>query len=237
VCVSPLARSHNGPFVPHAADVVGDTSELAPASSLPPSSGGTVLVSGQLPTLSFPCPLVCIAQGWPSQVVLLLALKLPVKAAFFPKHFHATFTSMQPGVEFHELHEVPTCLPSDAIYLLSGSSSFVTRHLSIPQLRNWSLVHVEMKFQDYPGNHQHKHCMYLMNSVWGPAGLTAAFLEHYSFGGATDARYIVGIGSLADPHSRVRHGPQPPLRRSLRHFWSPSESSWDLEVCDPLFVT
>jgi hypothetical protein len=191
------------------------------------------LVSGQLPTLSFPCPLVCIAQGWPSQVVTLLALKLPVKAAFFRKHFHATLASMQPGVKFHKLHEVCTCLPLDATYLLSGSSSFVTRHLSILQLRDWSLVHVKMKFRDYPGNHQHKRCMYLMNSVCGPAGLMLAFLEHYSFGSATDVRYTVGIGSLADPHSRVPHGPQPPLRRSLWHFWSPSESSRDLEVCDP----
>lgn len=117
--------------------------------------------------------------------------------------------------------------------MVSGSGSFISRFLPSPQHRAWAITHVEMRFRDHPGHSKGKVARSLGNSVLGPLGLCPVFFHHAGFGGATDGIYAIGLGGSADPAEHVRRAPLPPLRRSLRHFWTPSLSPRDIVVCEP----
>lgn len=176
---------------------------------------------------------MCISQGWPSQLVTLLSLKLPALAAYCPVRFHGMLRSLQPDLVLHGLDVPPSTVPSEGVYLVSGSGSFISRFLPSPQHRAWAITHVEMRFRDHPGHSKGKVARSLGNSVLGPLGLCPVFFHHAGFGGATDGIYAIGLGGSADPAEHVRRAPLPPLRRSLRHFWTPSLSPRDIVVCEP----
>jgi hypothetical protein len=59
-------------------------------------------------------------------------------------------------LQLHGLEVSPSSVPSDGIYLVSGSGSFVSRFLSSDLIRAWSIVHVEMCFRDHPGHSKGK---------------------------------------------------------------------------------
>jgi len=165
-----------------------------PRSELP--IGGTTLISGTLAEVRAPRSFICISQSWPSQLVTLLSLKLPVLAAYCPKRFHHIVRSLQPDLHLHGLDVSPSSVPSVGIYLVSGSSSFVSRFLSSDPIRAWSIVHVEMCFRDHPGHSKSKIARGLSNSALGSLGLSPVFFNHFSFGGATDGIYawdLVGV--------------------------------------------
>lgn len=178
-----------------------------PSTSRTVSSGAcTLTVRGSLGRLSPPQPFMCIVQSWPSQLVTLLLLKLDVVGAYFPKRFHSVLAPLNPKVPFQELHLLDSSMPHECIFLISRSSSFVSRHLRHPSVCHHAIVHVEMQFRDFPGKKMCKQSLYLSSSVCGRAGLTPVFFSHFEHGEATDALYTIGIGHSVDPSSLVRQG-------------------------------
>jgi len=46
------------------------------------------IIAGRLRVVASPLPFVIVAGGWPSALIALLALNLPVQSAYFPARFH-----------------------------------------------------------------------------------------------------------------------------------------------------
>ena len=74
---------------------------------------------------------VVVAQDWPSSLISVLGLHLPLVAAYFPKHFHHYFNLPKNGVtQWNSTHDfLDPHQDSRIIYLLSGSSDFLHRVL------------------------------------------------------------------------------------------------------------
>ena len=51
-------------------------------------SAGLRTVHGQLKTISVPRDIIVVAEGWPSCLISILALKLPLLGAYFPRKHH-----------------------------------------------------------------------------------------------------------------------------------------------------
>ena len=55
-------------------------------------SVGLQTVCGQLKTIRVPHDIIVVAEGWPSCLISILALKLPLFSAYFPKGHHQPFS-------------------------------------------------------------------------------------------------------------------------------------------------
>ena len=80
-------------------------------------------VSAVLHAVAAPGGFVVVAKDWPSSLISVLGLRLPLVAAYFPKHFRHYFNLPKNGVsvmqwtstnDFHAPHQ-----DSRIIYLLS----------------------------------------------------------------------------------------------------------------------
>ncbi len=80
-----------------------------------------------------PALFVIIAGGWPASLISVLALELPLWAAFFPKHYHRCFKSLKTQVtSWTSIVELSAAfITSDAIYLISGDLGFLWHTLPI----------------------------------------------------------------------------------------------------------
>jgi hypothetical protein len=84
-------------------------------------------ISLVLPAVFPPFDFVVVAQDWPGSLVSILALKLPLRAAYFPLKLHSYFNPPKKGVtQWHspldfQAHEQRAL----SVYLLSGDSAFL----------------------------------------------------------------------------------------------------------------
>ncbi len=74
---------------------------------------------------------VIVAGGWPASLISVLALKLPLRDAFFPKDIHWCFKSLKTQVtSWTSIAEFSAAsITSDTIYLISGDLGFLRRTL------------------------------------------------------------------------------------------------------------
>ena len=103
-------------------------------------------LSAVLHLIAPPGGFVVVAKDWPSSLISVLGLHLPLVAAYFPSHFHHYFKLPKYGVKqwyatnyFHVPHQ-----DSRTIYLLSGPADFLHRVLATLKYRSQrAIVSVE----------------------------------------------------------------------------------------------
>ena len=86
------------------------------------------VIVGILRRVSISHKCVVVAAQWPSWLVTLLALDLPVHGAYFPEPFHRYFKSKDSVCQWKsplDLHS--TSIDTMAIYLVSGTWQFVSK--------------------------------------------------------------------------------------------------------------
>ncbi len=87
-----------------------------------------------------------VAQSWPSSLILVMALNLPLLAGYFPIKLHEYFKFSKHRVaQWFSTHDF--CAPiqeGNAVYLLSGTSEFLKRVLEL--LRGSQQVIVTVKW-------------------------------------------------------------------------------------------
>ena len=175
-------------------------------------------LSAVLRAVAPPGGFVVVAKDWPSSLISVLGLQLPLVAAYFPKHFHHYFNLPKNGVmqwtstnDFHAPHQ-----DSRIIYLLSGPSDFLHHVLSILEHRSQrAIVSVE-----FPRRGATRTAL-LRAARAGQAMLDEFHLHTLNVsdstvGGATDGLYLMGFGNKLG--SSTLPTVEPGLPRVLRHF-------------------
>jgi len=142
-------------------------------------------------------PLVIISESWPSWLAAVVAMKLPVRAAYFPPRYHQYFNSnaeicFNTSVFFGA--STPEEVESEVIYILSGSDKFIKRifdkHVCyLPS----TIVCLEVNFRmnDTKRRRSFNSGTQLLQT-WG---MTVEIFSHAQYGGATSARHYVGFGA------------------------------------------
>ena len=100
-----------------------------PALNISPSG----IIYGRLRVVAPPLPFVIVSGGWPSALIALLALNLPVQSAYFPARLHKYIKSSKCEVL---LWKIPSTFSYDnvsgeVIFVVSGTSAFICRVLSL----------------------------------------------------------------------------------------------------------
>jgi hypothetical protein len=85
--------------------------------------------------LQCPTEVIIIAQEWPCWLALALALKLPIKAAYFPKEFQTLFATpaYAPPADFAAMWMVPPDW-DDVMVFASGSTEYL--NFVLPKLKH-----------------------------------------------------------------------------------------------------
>ena len=111
--------------------------------------GRATTLSAPVPRIALPFPLIIVAGGWPSALVVVVQLCLPLVAAYFPAKFRSYFNgSKRVRVKWRPPHEFTAATPPDpAIYLVSGSLDFVLRSLQACKRPEWALATVEIELR------------------------------------------------------------------------------------------
>ena len=89
-------------------------------------SVGLWTVCGQLKTISAPCDIIVVAERWPSCLVSILALKLPLFGAYFPRIYHQHF-KVPTNSRFDRWHPPSTPRQGDHNYVISGLVAFIKK--------------------------------------------------------------------------------------------------------------
>ena len=165
-----------------------------------------------------PHPFVVISQSWPSVLIPILALKLPLAGVFFPRGLHKYFKPPSDKQEVKPWLPLPalatTTFASPVVFFVSGDLAFIEsvwRHLGGSKRVIVSLEldfrlslkvqrFVFTKFDAFLKTHE------LQRSV---------FRDHLC-GGATDATFIFGFGYGLG--SQVVPSPTPNVPRAIRHY-------------------
>jgi len=174
------------------------------------------LIEGELRRVSITHKCVVVAAQWPSWLVTLRALDLPVHDAYFPKAHHCYFKAKDSVCQWKtpiDLYSSPR--DTMAIYLISGTSQFVSKMQ--PWLSGSQRVMVSLEVHRRGCSRK----AIRKARVEGSTLLRNMGLEVVSFldkdcGGATDAFHDFGFGS--DIESSVLPMPEAGLPLCVRHF-------------------
>ena len=175
------------------------------------------MIEGVLCGVQLPGKFIVIAAQWPAWLVTLIALHLPIQAAYFPSKYHCFFKSKDWVTCANTFKLLETVVDPTIIYLVSGSVHFVDK------LRSWfgelglqrSIISLEI--------HRRGSSRSEIRSarIAGSRLLQDLHLREVSFvdnecGGATDVTHDFGfgrnIGSLVLPRPEVG------LPLCVRHF-------------------
>jgi hypothetical protein len=174
------------------------------------------LIVGVIRRVSITHKCVVVAAQWPSWLVTLLALDLPVHEAYFPELHHCYFKSKDSVCQWKTpLDLYSSSLDTTAIYFVSGTSQFVCKMQ--PWLSGSQRVIVSLEIHRRGCSRKA-----IRNArVEGSKRLRNMGLKVVSFldkdcGGATDAFHDFGFGS--DIKSSVLLMPEAGLPLCVRHF-------------------
>ena len=144
---------------------------------------------------------VVIAENWPSWLVMVIALDIPIQAGYFPSAYHCYF---KPKYEISQWMSVTDLVgrPVDGsiTYLVSGSLTFVLKLASwLGDVGlSWSIVSIEFPRRNISrsvrGSNRSKSKRFCIEH-----GLQHAVFADQDYGGATDAVFIFGFGSAITP--------------------------------------
>ena len=185
--------------------------------AVPTSTASTSLcISAELRGVKSPFPVVVFAERWPSVLISVLALDLPIVAAYFPAQFHWYFKPRDNVMTWH----VPSLFTAalmlvGAALLLPGSMEFLERTLA-------KLVHVQRVIisTDMPRRgvalKTHREDRAKAQTLLRSHGLHSVFFLDADNGRATDACHVFGFGH--DLCSSILPASDQGLAQALRHF-------------------
>jgi hypothetical protein len=177
------------------------------------------IIAGRLRVVAPPLPFVIVAGGWPSALIALLALNLPVQSAYFPARLHKYIKPSKCEVTFWKTPSTFSYdnVSGEVIFVVSGTSAFIRGVLSSLPSEG---VHRTIALVEFPLRGTSRN---VVKSLWfqGRAVLVDFGLRIVDFwdrdcGGATDAIHTVGFGTRL--RSAVLPVPEPGLALCLRHF-------------------
>jgi len=159
---------------------------------------------------------VLVDEHWPSSHISVLALSLPVTAAYFPTKFHKYFKcNGNSGPAWSSTRDFRRgSADHDTIYLMSGSTDFL--HRTLTALDGSKRVIVTIDWIRRAASRSSLQC-----SLKAGYDLLAAFtlcpllVVDSASGGATDGQYLLGFGRELGPS--VAPAVECGLPRTLRH--------------------
>ncbi len=103
------------------------------------------LISGVVRGLAVAFPFIVVAGGWPSALLAILSLGLPLVSAYFPSRFHRYFKP-KGGVTAWSTPSAlnTTSLPAGVGLLASGSARFIDGIMGTVSPTRWINTLVEM---------------------------------------------------------------------------------------------
>ena len=117
--------------------------------------GPPTVVRERLRVVRPPHPFVVVTQGWPSVLVTILGMGLPLRGAFFPPWFHQYFKNPlnKSGIKlfYTNIQFPPVFNRKSFITLVAGSPVFVEKTLAA--LHNTKRVLVSIELESRQGPH------------------------------------------------------------------------------------
>lgn len=173
-------------------------------------------VHGQFTHVRPLSPFVVVAEGWPSALITLLSLGLPVEGAFFPSKYHRHFKPRAQELTWHPLLDLHgLALLGRVVFIVSGSPKFARRVWPLIGQSSHTIVSFELERRDAATREVNR-------QRWEAAELCKELgLAHVDFsdevcGGATDAIHPFGFGSGLGRAKTP--SPIPTLPRRITYF-------------------
>ena len=189
------------------------------------------VVRASLTVVRPPHPLVVVARGWPSNLISVLALDIPLAAAFFPSSLHRYFKppTSNPDVKWLPTEAFRTSVFRDlVVFVVTGDLAFIKAILPLLPSTLRVIVGLEMPLRSSSPNYEvpmqrarTKALRYLENKH---NNLDTAILRDASFGGATDASFVFAFGKQLNGH--VIPSEPSDVTRVLRHYLDGGTSGW-----------
>ena len=158
------------------------------------------------------------SQNWPSVLIPILALKLPLAGVFFPRGLHRYFKPPSDKQEVKLWLPLPalatTTFASPVVFFISGDLAFIEsvwHHLGGSKR---VIVSLEVDLRSSV-KVQRKECKKFDTFLKKQDLQRSVFRDHLC-GGATDARFLFGFGYGLG--STVVPSPTPNVPRALRHY-------------------
>ena len=152
-----------------------------------------------------------VAEQWPSALISVLALDLPIVAAFFPARFHRYFKPRNDFMTWNATSLFTAALiPTGVCLLLSGSVGFLERTLAVLVHGQQVIISVDMPRRGVREDRAKAQTLLLSH------GLRSVFFLDSDNGGATDACHVFGFGD--DLGSSILPVSDRGLARTVRHF-------------------
>jgi hypothetical protein len=174
------------------------------------------LISGVVRGLAVSFLLIVVAGGWPSALLAILSLGLPLVGAYFPSRFHCYFKP-KGGVTswFTPSALNTTSLPAGVGLLVSGSKRFINGIMGAvgPTQRIIALVEISLRGATVQLLRKNRaSAMELL--TWH--GMQPILIRDSENGGATDACHVLGFGHDLGSDGVPTASKGLPL--TLRHF-------------------
>ena len=175
------------------------------------------VVRSTLALVKAPSPFVVVAEAWPSVLISLLALKLPIGGAFFPTKFHQYFSFQQNKHEVSPWHPTlaftSSAFAQDYVYFVSGSRDFIKRVWSKIKDCTHVIVSLELSRRERAHN-TYRRAWTAGSKLFQTLGLLTESYSDRACGGATTNRFLVGFSpSFGSPPALTAD-----VQRSLRHY-------------------
>ena len=163
-------------------------------------------------------PFLVVSEAWPSCLITILSLRLPIAGAFFPAQWHRYFklpTSNQelspwlPPSAFKT-----TILGTPCIYVVTGKAPFVASILDGLGGAQSVIVGLERNFRQSDRMRRKEWVKGV--ELLAHKGLRGVGLRDHLCGGATDGRFQFGFGHGLGTATLPTHVPD--VQRSLRHY-------------------
>ena len=173
-------------------------------------------IEGEVQRISADSSVVVIAENWPSWLVMVIALGIPIQAAHFPPAYHCYFKPKNEISQWMIVKDlVGTPVDRTLTYLVSGSLTFVLK------LTSWlgdlglsrSIISIEFPRR---GISRSVRCSNrsMSKRFCADHGLHHAVFADQDYGGATDAVFIFAFGSAITPIPQPEVG----MPVCVRHF-------------------
>ena len=159
-------------------------------------SVGLRTVRGKLKKIRAPRAILVIAEGWPSCLISILALKLPLVGAYFPRRHHHHF-KIPTNARFDRWHSPSKPRRGDHTYVISGSVAFMKTICSHGNVDNSKVIACFEQNLKQGGK--------FVRAQWDKArkicstlSLSPVTMRDMQFSGATNARFLFGFGGSLD---------------------------------------
>ena len=183
-------------------------------------------------------PVVCsdkvivVAENWPCWLGCLLAVNIPVQAAFVTMEMASIFPGYSHWLSKISDFEAMSVVPDEwQDYVILGSGSHEFLRLIMPKLRHHAGPFIFANDMIFTGRRQYD--LDRLYRSWTThdvtLGLDSVVVRHAEFGGVTSAFHVVSFRGV----NRSVFTPTAPLPRTLRHVLCDTSSSPLQEIAIP----